>query len=385
MFTLFSGVGSITHTYEGTVATQVELFSIKTVVPTSKELLLAGSVLAGMPASGFTIKGVVALLPPFTPGGLGLLAVQVGLIGGSERLYVMSADPQEQFMEIHYPSPVKIPESCGIKGENLVLAEESMKLLASLKGLADAYISYDAAEDAGAYEWMAIHRDLIEKYTLLTEISLTNIKASTEPALSSIGDLSQSQLEEIKQVIGQDGLPDAEVCLFEALGYTTEQIIGVKNWVLSSLDNYVPVNILEMLNSLAISVSTALEEVPPLPEQATIAEIDIKPNTLNTKSEGNWISVHIELPANYKPEEIDCWTIRISNNLSSGSCNKPASSMIGDYNRNGVPDMTVKFLRNSLFKILKTGVNILPITGSLVDGTVFGGSDEVRVIAPGKK
>jgi hypothetical protein len=43
-----------------------------------------------------------------------------------------------------------------------------------------------------------------------------------------------------------------------------------------------------------------------------IASIDIKPDTLNLKSKGNWITAYIELPEGSNVGDIDCSTIRLA-------------------------------------------------------------------------
>ena len=61
----------------------------------------------------------------------------------------------------------------------------------------------------------------------------------------------------------------------------------------------------------------------------------------------------------------------------------PKFAVVGDRNRNGIPDLMVKFGRAALDPLLTPGVNELEVTGTLVTGQEFKGMDRIWVIAPG--
>jgi len=50
---------------------------------------------------------------------------------------------------------------------------------------------------------------------------------------------------------------------------------------------------------------------------------------------------------------------------------------------NGIPDLMVKFARAALDPLLTPDMKDLEVTGSLVTGEGFAGTDRIRVIAPG--
>lgn len=50
-----------------------------------------------------------------------------------------------------------------------------------------------------------------------------------------------------------------------------------------------------------------------------IATIDINPDTLNLKSNGEYITAYIELPNGYNVEDIDCTSIRLGKKVNSGN------------------------------------------------------------------
>ena len=115
------------------------------------------------------------------------------------------------------------------------------------------------------------------------------------------------------------------------------------------------------------------------------ASIDIKPDTLNTKSKGKWITCYIELSDDYSVEDIDVVTLT---QCKSDPLYSPLAmvgpSEVGDHDDDGIPDLMVKFDRQELIPFLKVGDAELTVTGELVDGIPFEGSDTIRVIRPGK-
>lgn len=107
------------------------------------------------------------------------------------------------------------------------------------------------------------------------------------------------------------------------------------------------------------------------------ATIDIDPDTLNLKSKGNWITAYIELPEGYDVADIDVDTILLEDTISA----EAHPTEIGDYDNDGIVDLMVKFDRTAVQEILEVGEEVeITVTGELTDGTLFEGSDTIRVI-----
>jgi len=134
--------------------------------------------------------------------------------------------------------------------------------------------------------------------------------------------------------------------------------------------------------------STVIPEVIP-------AVIDIDPDTLNLKSNGEWLTAYIELPegydVSYDVSDINVSTINL---LDSIPVDPTAPATIGDYDGDGISDLMVKFNRTAVIVYLgtedvtedETGTDFYEestITGELTDGTPFEGSDTIRVIDKG--
>ena len=103
--------------------------------------------------------------------------------------------------------------------------------------------------------------------------------------------------------------------------------------------------------------------------------IDIDPDTLNLRSEGQWITAYIELPEGYDAGDIDISTVVLNGEIPA----ELHPTEIGDYDTDGIIDLMVKFDRASIIELLDTGEVTLTITGE-VDGTPFEGNDTIKVI-----
>jgi len=107
------------------------------------------------------------------------------------------------------------------------------------------------------------------------------------------------------------------------------------------------------------------------------ATVDIKPDTLNLKSKGKWITAYIELSGNYNVENIDINTILLNECVLA----ETHPTELGDYNNNGISDLMVKFDRSAVQAILQEGDIVkITVTGNLYDGTRFLASDTIFVI-----
>lgn len=117
------------------------------------------------------------------------------------------------------------------------------------------------------------------------------------------------------------------------------------------------------------------------------ASIDVDPDTLNLKSNGQWIAVYIELPEDYNVTNIDVDSIVLNVEGQDFAVDPAASTAVGDYDSDGSSDLMVKFdrvaVRNHLGVVdIDDGDKFydmtLTVTG-MVAGTPFEGSDTITV------
>lgn len=121
------------------------------------------------------------------------------------------------------------------------------------------------------------------------------------------------------------------------------------------------------------------------------ATVDVDPDTLNLKSNGEWITAYIELPTGYDVANIDVGSIVLTVDGGDFYVDPAAPTAIGDYDLDGVSDLMVKFNRAAIRDHL-IGVDVdtedgrfynvdFDVTGT-VDTTTFLGTDTVRVRIP---
>ena len=104
---------------------------------------------------------------------------------------------------------------------------------------------------------------------------------------------------------------------------------------------------------------------------------------MNKKSNGNFITCYIELPEEYDVDYIDTGAITLT--IDGATIYVESFPMkIGDYNDNGIPDLMVKFDRQSVQDACVPGVTEMTLYCELYDGTIFEGEDTVLVIDKGR-
>jgi 5'-nucleotidase/UDP-sugar diphosphatase len=113
------------------------------------------------------------------------------------------------------------------------------------------------------------------------------------------------------------------------------------------------------------------------------AVVDVKPETLNLNANGNKVTAYIELSAPYDVADIDIdkVVLRVNGNDIAA---ESEPFRIGDYDKDGIPDLMIKFDRQVLQSHLFTGTQTLAVSGKLADGEAFSGTDTIKGILPGK-
>ncbi len=121
------------------------------------------------------------------------------------------------------------------------------------------------------------------------------------------------------------------------------------------------------------------------------AIVDITPDTLNKRSNGQWVTAFIMLPAGYDVLAIDDSSIAITGiQGTAGSTCSPDTTVqprdmgfvpqVGDHDEDGIPDLMVKFNRQLLQGRLCIDDQTITVSGTLTTGELFIGSDTIRVI-----
>jgi len=109
----------------------------------------------------------------------------------------------------------------------------------------------------------------------------------------------------------------------------------------------------------------------------TAEAIDVNPNTINTNSNGQFVSASVELPAVYDPADVIVATVKLNGQIQAADF-----FATGDFNQNGVTDFTVKFPRANVESVLPEGNEVAVTITGLVGECTFTGTTSVRIIRP---
>ena len=118
--------------------------------------------------------------------------------------------------------------------------------------------------------------------------------------------------------------------------------------------------------------------------------VDIDPDTLNLESKGKWITCYIELPEGFDVSQIDGSTVTADDvpayiGKEGWATAEATTSNILDHDGDGRPERMVKFDKSAIQNAVELGEVTLAVSGDLIDGTRFEGSDTITVIDKGKK
>jgi len=135
-----------------------------------------------------------------------------------------------------------------------------------------------------------------------------------------------------------------------------------------------------MVLSLSFLVLVGIQVISPLSVGFKIdATVDINPDTFNVERNGKWITAYITLPEDYNVSDIDVETILLQRmfevKLSDIEDNKLMVKFDGS--------MVANYLLDRLNHMGLNRAHIdLTITGQLIDGMDFEGTDTIVVINP---
>jgi len=111
-------------------------------------------------------------------------------------------------------------------------------------------------------------------------------------------------------------------------------------------------------------------------ESPVPAEVRIVPRTINLASKGKWITCYISLPEDYNVADIDPNSVLLEDEIQPDEFSADEQKQVA----------VLRFNREELRDILNVGRAELTITGRLTDGTIFEGTDTIKVIdKAGKK
>ena len=115
-------------------------------------------------------------------------------------------------------------------------------------------------------------------------------------------------------------------------------------------------------------------------------EIEVEPETLNKKSNGNWVMVEIELPHGYRASDVDISSIRLEGTIPAvlwpyeNHKHHHDQGCEHDHAEHDHDEIKVKFDRSSVIAVLPVGDHVpVHVTGR-IGITTFEGVDFIMVI-----
>ena len=126
----------------------------------------------------------------------------------------------------------------------------------------------------------------------------------------------------------------------------------------------------------AISIIVTLEQL-----EIIVATVEFRPEIIRPRS--RYIRCYIELPEPFRVEDINVDTVALTE-VNGAAIDPPLETVgrprIGDFDRDGIPDLRVWFDIRTIIPLLEAGENTLTVTGNLMDGKTFKGTGIIRVI-----
>jgi sugar lactone lactonase YvrE len=120
-----------------------------------------------------------------------------------------------------------------------------------------------------------------------------------------------------------------------------------------------------------------IQKFGPAPTPAITIAFDLKPNTLNLASQGQWVTGFLEPPSPSAASDIDIASIRLNGTVPVDPATPTA---LGDQDGNGVPDLMVKFSRSALELNVSQGESVPVVVTGTIGSDSFVGTDHIRVI-----
>jgi hypothetical protein len=111
--------------------------------------------------------------------------------------------------------------------------------------------------------------------------------------------------------------------------------------------------------------------------------LDFDPDTLNLDSNGKWVTCYIELPEGHDVADILVSELVLNDAVPADRTHK---GVVGDADGDGVPDLAVKFDRESIQALLVVGDDQpVWVSGELAGGALFSASDMITVLDSSRK
>jgi len=213
-------------------------------VPWEKYVLLGESIV-------LHVEGFVATLIGGPPG----WAVEAGAIIAGEATYVVASDPPDfNYTQVALPQIPEIPEINEIDDPNeLEAAQKAVKLAAVSTAFRVSLERYEGAKIDRQTQYMALQLDAARSYAKQIAAIAEALAGFWRPMAADLPIPSAEEIAELREVLLREGLPDLEVAIFSAFGYSQEQMGAMAETTAHLPDEYFtsPGKIVDALETIA--------------------------------------------------------------------------------------------------------------------------------------
>jgi hypothetical protein len=221
------------------------------IVWAQKYLLLYGSCVSQITASVTTF---FAFMPPgpHTPA---FLVTEAAFVVITQASYITASDPPDfNYTEVAMPEIPEISELAQIEDPNLrQAAEKAIELAATSLALRTSMERYEGAKIDGQPEYMALQIEAVKSYSERVAELTDWLSDFWGPISDGLPIPTPEQIQQAREKLLHDGLPELEVSILSAFGYSPEQMTEIAQSVASLPDEYFtsPENIKYAMDAVA--------------------------------------------------------------------------------------------------------------------------------------
>jgi hypothetical protein len=371
----YQGMGDPSPNSDGTITVYV---------PPIKVAYLRASLIAASAASGLTVIGL-CYLPTifFSWMAAGFFAAEAASYAASVIAYNAAVDPDNNYTIIAQPQLITIPALAEIPpGPAKNITETAFQYLSYTQAWNTSICRYFGALDNSSMEWALIQLSNAKYYAQKQHELAQSLHDQLENISSTFPEMNQEKIDEIKQNLSENGLPEFEQQVLSQMGFNATQIDSIKNYY-ENLNDSEYLNYIDLLNTSKLLINTTNatlnNEIPEMANCSLNANCSIDPNSIETSNPPNNVSLYVEFQniTNLTNYHIDSATLN--------NCIKPISiaSTPGDYNHNGVNDFKIIFNTSDILNLSNEGEVMLSLFGNVTtpSGNIsyFSGSSGVLI------
>jgi len=262
--TVLNSQREIIYTYTARAESDVDSDTTMVTITQAKRALLAASLGSGVAGSASTTIGF--LLGVVTPPALAAFATEAVLIVAAQGTYIMASDPPDfNYTEVAVPQVPDIAELNQITDPNQhEAAEKALEFAATTVAMRTSLERYDGAKIDGMSQYMALQMGAARFYTQRTIELATWLRDFWCPISTSIPIPTPEEIQEIRENLLQNGLPELEVAILSAFGYSGEEMTEIATTTASLPDEWFtsPETICDALGRLVEGLSLQIQYVP---------------------------------------------------------------------------------------------------------------------------